>query len=110
MTFVDNFSFFAVSMNVDTSDMQPEELSEHCRAIRTHIFEAVEAGLENTHHTNSHPKVAFLCPHQNETCSTELHVTNVSVNGKQWICSKNSDIFANLTPEQKVWLGGPGES
>ena len=110
VTFVDNFSFFAVRVNVDTSDMQPEDLSEHCRAIRTQIFAAVEAGLENTHHTNSRPEVAFVCPHQNETCSTELHAANVSVNGKQWICSKNSDVFANLTPEQNVWLGGPGKS
>ena len=110
VTFVDNFSFFAVRVNVDTSDMQPQDLSEHCRAIRTQIFAAVEAGLENTHHTNSRPEVAFLCPLQNETCSTELHAANVSVNGKQWICSKNSDIFAKITPEQKVWLGGLGES
>ena len=109
VTFVDNFSFFAVRVNVDTSDMQPEELCEHCRAIRTHIFAAVEAGLENTHHTNSRPEVAFVCPRQNETCSTELHAANVSVNGKRWICSKNSDVFANLTPDQEVWLGGLGE-
>ena len=110
VTFFDNFSFFAVRVNVDTSDMQPEDLSEHCRAIRTQIFAAVEAGLENTHHTNSRPEVTFLCPSQNETCSTELHTANVSVNGKQWICSKNSDVFANLTPDQTVWLGGLGES
>ena len=109
VTFVDNFSFFAIRVNVDTSDMQPEELSEHCRAIRTQIFAAVEAGLENTHHTNSRPEIAFLCPHQSETCSTELHAANVSTNGKRWICSKNSDVFANLTPEQEVWLGGLGE-
>ena len=109
VTFIDNFSFFAVRVNVDTSDMQPEDLSEHCRAIRTQIFAAVKAGLENTHHTNSHPEVAFLCPRQNESCSIELHVANVS-KFKRWVCSENRHVFANLSPDQKVWLGGAGES
>ena len=108
VTFIDNFSFFAIRVNVDTSDMQQEDLSEHCRAIRTQIFAAVKAGLENTHHTNSHPEVAFLCPRQNESCSIELHVANVS-KFKRWVCSENRHVFANLSPDQKVWLGGPGE-
>ena len=110
VTFVDNFSFFAVRVNVDTSDMQPEDLNEHCQAIRTQIFAAVKAGLMNTHHTDSHPEVAFICPCQNESCSTELHAANVSVNGKQWICSKNTDVFAKLTSDQKVWLSAGGDA
>jgi hypothetical protein len=106
VTFIDNFSFFVVCVNINTSDMQQDELTEHCQAIRSEVFAAVEAGLQNTHHTNSHPKHAFLCPHQNESCSTELHTAHVSDNGKQWICSQNSDIFSTLTPHQTVWLHG----
>ena len=110
VTFIDNFSFFAVSVNLDTSKMQQDDLAAHCQAIRSEVFAAVEAGLQNTHHTNSHPKQAFLCPHQNESCSTELHTAHISDNGKQWICSQNSDIFSTLTPHQTVWLHGLGET
>ena len=110
VTFIDNFSFFIVSVNLDTSKMQQDDLAAHCQAIRSEIFAAVEAGLQNTHHTNSHSKHAFLCPHQNESCSTELHTAHVSDNGKQWICSQNSDIFSTLTPHQTVWLHGLGET
>ena len=108
VTFIDNFSFFVVCVNINTSDMQQDELTEHCQAIRSEVFAAVEAGLQNTHHTNSHPKHAFLCPHQNEYCSTELHTAHVSDIGKRWICSQNSEIFSTLTPHQTVWLQGLG--
>ena len=104
VTFIDNFSFFVVCVNVDTSDMQQDELTEHCQAIRSEVFAAVETGLQNTHHTKSHPKYAFLCPRQNESCSTELHTAHVSDNGKRWICSKNNDVFSNISPPQTVWL------
>ena len=110
VTFIDNFSFFVVCVNINTSDMQQDELTEHCQAIRSEVFAAVEAGLQNTHHTNSHPKHAFLCPHQNESCSTELHTAHVSDNGKRWICSENKEIFSTLTPHQTVWLHGLGET
>ena len=110
VTFIDNFSFFVVCVNINTSDMEQDELTEHCQAIRSEVFAAVEAGLQNTHHTNSHPKHAFLCPHQNESCSTELHTVHVSDNGKRWICSKNKEIFSTLTPHQTVWLHGLGET
>ena len=108
VTFIDNFLFFVVCVNINTSDMQQDELTEHCQAIRSEVFAAVEAGLQNTHHTDSHPKHAFLCPHQNESCSTELHTAHISDNGKRWICSKNSDVFSTLTPHQIVWLQGLG--
>ena len=108
VTFIDNFSFFAVSVSLDTSRMQHDDLPAHCQAIRSEVFAAVEASLQNTHHTDSHPKHAFLCPHQNESCSTELHTAHVSNNGKQWICSVNCDVFSTLTPHQTVWLQGLG--
>ena len=108
VTFIDNFSFFVVCVNVDTSDMQQDELTEHCQAIRSEVFAAVEAGLQNTHHTDTYPEHAFLCPRQNESCSTELHTAHVSDNGKRWICSQNSDVFSTLTPHQTVWLHGLG--
>ena len=104
VTIIDNFSFFVVCVNVDTSDMQQDELTEHCQAIRSDVFAAVEAGLKNTHHTDLHPEHAFLCPRQNESCSTELHTAHISDNGKRWICSQNSDVFSHLTPHQTVWL------
>ena len=110
VTFIDNFSFFVVHVNINTSDMQQDELTEHCQAIRSEVFAAVEAALQNTHHTDSHPNHAFLCPHQNESCSTELHTAHVSDNGKRWICSQNREIFSNLTPHQTVWLHGLGET
>ena len=108
VTFIDNFSFFVVCVNINTSDMERDELAEHCQAIRYEVFAAVEAGLQNTHHTDSHPKHAFLCPCQNESCSTELHTAHVSNNGKGWICSVNCDVFSTLTPHQTVWLQGLG--
>ena len=109
VTFIDNFSFFIACINVDTTKMDQEELVEHCQAVRSEMFTAIEAGLENTHHTKSHPVPAFLCPYQNESCSTKLHTARISENGKKWICSKNKDQFDYLTSEQTLWLSGIGK-
>ena len=109
VTFIDNFSFFIACVNVDTRKMEGEELVEHCQAVRSELFAAVEAGLENTHHTNSRPVPAFLCPIQNDSCSTELHTAHLSDNGKKWICSENSDVFDIITRDQEFWLSGPGK-
>ena len=110
VTFIDNSSFFIACVNVDTRKMEGEELVEHCQAVRSELFAAVEAGLENTHHTDSRPVPAFLCPIQNESCSTELHPAHISVNGKKWICSNTSDILGDLNPTQTIWLQKDGES
>ena len=109
VTFIDNFSFFIACVNVDTRKMEGEELVEHCQAVRSELFAAVEAGLENTHHTSSHPLSAFLCPVQNQSCSTELHTARVSENGKKWICSKNANVFDSLNPGQAMWISGVGK-
>ena len=110
VTFIDNFSFFLVCVNVDTSKLERGDLVKHCQAITHELFAAVEAGLKNTHHTNSHPVTAFLCPNQNESCSTQLHTAHFSDNGKQWICSMNSNVFDSLTPDQTLWLSGSGRA
>ena len=109
VTFMDNFAFFVVCVNVDTRKMERDELAELCQAVRREVFAAVEAGLENTHHRSSHPVPAFLCPHQSESCSTDLHTAHLSDNKKWWICSKNTDEFEYLTPDQALWLTGTGE-
>ena len=110
MTFIDNFSFFAICVNVDTREISGEELVKHCEMIKKEVFAAVTAGLEKTHHTNSRPKPAFLCPaHKNEPHNTELHVARISETHKRWICSENTDKYKSLTPDQTVWLGGPGK-
>ncbi|CAI8033498.1 hypothetical protein GBAR_LOCUS18884, partial [Geodia barretti] len=59
-----------------------------------------------THHTNSRPVPAFLCPLQNESCSTELHTACISENGKKWICSENSNVFDSVSPKQTLWFTG----
>ena len=109
VTFIDNFSFFLACVNVDTSKMEHCDLVKHCQCIQSELLSAVEAGLKNTHHIYSHPVTAFLCPQRNDFCSTELHTAHVSENGKQWICSANSNVFDNLTPEQTLWLCRPGK-
>ena len=76
VTFIDNFAFFVVCVNVDTRKMKRDELVELCQAVRRELFAAVEAGLENTHHKSSHPELAFLCPCQGESCSTHLHTAH----------------------------------
>ena len=110
VTFIDNFAFFIVCVNVDTRKMERDELAELCQAVRREVFAAVEAGLKNTHHSSSHPVPAFLCPHQSESCSTDLHTALLSDNKKRWICSKNTNKFDYLTPDQTLWLSGTGES
>ena len=110
VTFIDNFAIFVVCVNVDPSLMERDELAELCQAVRREVFAAVEAGLENTHHRSSHPLPAFLCPRQSETCSTDLHTAHLSDNKKKWICSRNTDKYANLTPDQTLWLSRTGES
>ena len=110
VTFMDNFAFFVVCVNVDTRLMERDELAELCQAVRREVFAAVEAGLQNTHHRSSHPVPAFLCPRQSESCSTDLHTAHLSDNKKKWICSRNFDEYANLTPDQTLWLSRTGES
>ena len=110
MTFIDNFSFFAICINVDTRKINGDMLVKHCEMIKSEVFDAVTAGLEKTHHTNSCPKPAFLCPaHKDEPLDTELHVARISETHKRWICSESTDEFDSLTPDQTVWLGGPGK-
>ena len=109
VTFIDNFAFFVVCANVDSMLIERGELAEFCQAVRREVFAAVEAGLENTHHRSSHPVPAFLCPHQSESCSTDLHTAHLSDSKKKWICSRNSDKYANLTPDQTLWLSRAGE-
>ena len=107
VTVIDNFSFFAVCVNLDTSKMQRDQLIKHCQSVKNEIFAAVKAALENTHNRDTHPTTAFLCPRQNDSCSNEVHVAGLSSSGDQWICSENSDVFDALTPEQTLWLSGP---
>ena len=109
VTFIDNFSSFAVSYNVDTSKMSPDQLVQYCQDIKAEIFAAVKAALRNTHDEETHPTMAFLCPRQDECCSTELHVAHLSSSGQQWICSENSDVFDTLTPDQTLWLSASGK-
>ena len=106
VTFIDNFAFFVVFVNMNTKKMKRDDLPELCLAVRRDVFAAVEAGLENTHHKSSHPVPAFLCPHQSESCNTDLHTAHLSDNKKQWICSKNTNEFDYLTPDQALWLSG----
>jgi hypothetical protein len=110
VTFIDKFSSFAVCVNVDTSKMQGDQLSDHCQAIKYEVFAAVGAALKNTHHEDTHATTAFLCPQQDESCSTELHVARLSSDGDQWICSENSGVFDTLAPDQTLWLGASGST
>ena len=113
VTFIDNFSFFAVCVNLDIKKIGSESLIRHCKSIKSEVFAAVEAGLDNTHHEKekSSPEAAFVCPaHQDVECTTDLHVAHISDTDKLWICHEDPDILEALSPHQTVWLGGPGNS
>ena len=113
VTLIDNFSFFAVCVNLDIKKLNSESLIRHCESIKSEVFAAVEAGLDNTHHEKekSSPEAAFVCPaHQDVVCTTDLHVAHISDTDKLWICDEDSDISEALSPHQTVWLGGPGNS
>ena len=109
VTFIDNLAFFVVSVNVDTSKLDRDELVELCQLVRSELFAAVKAGLEKTHHSDSDPELSILCPCQSQFCTSELHTAQISDNRRKWICSKNRDVFDHLSPEQNLWLSGPGE-
>ena len=98
---VDRLEFFAVHVNVDTKKVHGERLIEHCEEIKSEVFAAVKAGLDKTNHKESQPELAFYCP------THELHLANIS-KSKLWVCSKDSNVCDDLTPDQTVWLGGPG--
>ena len=111
VTFIDNFSFFAVCVDLDIKKIDSEGLIRHCESIKSEVFAAVEAGLDNTHHEKekSSPEAAFVCPtHQDVESTTDLHVAHISDTNKLWICDKNRDVSQDLAPCQTVWLGGPG--
>ena len=109
VTFIDNFTFFVVCVNVDTSKMKRDKLMKLCQAIRLDVFAAVDAGLKTTHHSDFSQVVpSFLCPCQNQSCGTELHTAHISDDHTIWICSKIPDVFDCLSPEQTLWLNGQG--
>ncbi|CAI8010209.1 hypothetical protein GBAR_LOCUS6741 [Geodia barretti] len=109
VTLIDNFSFFAVCVNVDIRKISGEKLVRHCKAIKSEVFDAVKAGLRNTHHADTSPEPAFVCPaHQNVISSIELHVAHISTDTNCLICDEDTDISYDLSPRQTVWLGGPG--
>ena len=109
VTFIDNLAFFVVCVNVGTSKLDRDELVELCQLVRWEHFAAVKAGLEKTHHSDSNPELSILCPCQSQFCSSELHTAQISDNRRKWICSKDRDVFDCLSPEQNLWLSGPGE-
>ena len=109
VTFIDNFGFFVVCVNVDTSKMKRDKLMKLCQAVRLEVFAAVDAGLKTTHHSDFSQVVpSFLCLQQNQPCSTELHTAHISDDRTIWICSKNSDVFDCLSPDNILWLSGQG--
>ena len=111
MTLIDNFSFFAVCVNLHIKKIDSESLIRYCESIKTEVFAAVEASLDNTHHEKkkSSPEAAFVCPaHQDVECTTDLHVAHISDTNKLWICGEDPEISDSLSPDQTVWLGGPG--
>ena len=109
VTLIDNFSTFSVCVNVDITKMTPDEMAEHCQSIKSEIFAAAEAALENTHHEDTHPTMAFLCPHKNDVWRDKLHVARLSRNRKWWICSENSAVFDTLSHDQTLWLSPLGK-
>ena len=112
VTFIDNFAYFAIC--VDASDVDDEDLTEHCHAIRDDVFQAVHSALDNVHHDDISPDIAFLCPRlcprQDETCCTAPHAATVSKNRKKWICTEKKQVVGDLTEQQKVWLRGGRKS
>ena len=109
VTFIDNFSSFAVCVNIDTSKMRQDQLIKHCQAIKSEVFTAIKAALRNTHHEDTNLKMSFLCPQQNQLCNTEMHVAHLSGCGEQWICSENREVFGTLIPDQTLWLSASGK-
>ena len=112
VTFIDNFSFFAICINIDLKKIDGENLIRHCEIVKSEVFAAVKAGLRNTHHAaKSSPEPAFVCPaHQDVVCCSDLHVAHISDTKKDWICDENTDISAKLSLHQTVWFGGPGKN
>ena len=101
VTIVDKIEYFSVHVNVDTKKVHGESLIQHCGDIKLEVFTAVKAGLDKTHHKESQPKPAFYCP------THKSHIANIS-KSMLWVCSTDSKTCDNLTPDQTVWLGGPG--
>lgn len=106
VTCIDKFTYFAVC--IDASNIEDEDLTEHCQALKADVVSAVEAALENTHNEGTLLQTAFLCPRQDETCNTAPHPATISKNKKQWICMENKHVSGYLTPEQKYWLDDRG--
>ena len=108
VTLIDNFAFCTVCLNVDKGKIKEKNLVKLCHAVKTELFAAVKAGLENTHHKHFSQMPVFLCPH--DDCSTDLHTADLSVGCEQWICSEYSHKYGNLEPNQTLWFSELGES
>ena len=94
VTLIDTFNHFEV--HVSTA-------SKVCRKLCTYVRQAILTGVRKAAlslgYNNCTPSAALLCP-----CGVgDPHVARFAEG--MWICSKNNEIYGELTPPHLMWQG-----
>ena len=92
VTLIDTFTHFETHVNTAQTTC-----SKLCSLVSQAIFTGLKKAMVVLGYNNSIPSKALLCP-----CDSEkLHVATFG--DGVWICSRNTDVFGELTPEHKLW-------
>ena len=96
VTLIDTFNHFEV--HVSTA-------SKVCRKLCTYVRQAILTGVRKAAvslgYNNCNPSAALLCP-----CGvSDPHVARFGEG--TWICSKNNEIYGELTPPHLMWQDQP---
>ena len=96
VTLIDTFNHFEV--HVSTA-------SKVCRKLCTYVRQAILTGVRKAAvslgYNNCNPSAALLCP-----CGvSDPHVARLGEG--MWICSKNNEIYGELTPPHLMWQNQP---
>ena len=99
VTLFDNDSALRFELYIDKTNLNNEELSELCPALRAKVLKGIEEA-SNKHHYQVSTRDAFFCSPE---CPNEsVHVAHV-ISGDRLMCTETKKKFP-LMKEQKYWM------
>ena len=96
ITLIDSFSYVEVYVN-----SPPSVSKKLCPTIREQLLEGIRSACEVLHYNNDAPLVSIFCSCIKSTEQTHL----AEINDEYWSCFLQADVWGDLSPQTKVWLG-----
>jgi len=80
--------------------------------IRNLVFDGIDAATSTLQYNNKRPHTAFVCPHldsdngqtHSNTPTIAPHAATITEDQEYWECTKDADVFGELSEREKVWL------